>query len=108
MSAVSIGGLNRRLVLQEPVENADDEGGVTRSYQTVTTLWAQVRPLGAGTDVAAGSLGAALRTAIVVRARDDVTTRHRFVDGAHVYRVIAARLSADRRFLEIEAQERED
>ena len=63
MSAVSIGDLNRRLVLQEPVENADDEGGVTRSYQTVTTLWAQVRPLGAGTDVAAGSLGAALRTA---------------------------------------------
>ena len=103
-----IGDLNRRLVLQAPVETADGEGGVTRSYQTVTTLWAQVLPLGAGADVAAASLGAALRYRIVVRARDDVTTRHQFVDGAHVYRVIAARLSADRRFLEIEAEERED
>jgi SPP1 family predicted phage head-tail adaptor len=104
----AIGDLNRRLVLQEPVESADGEGGVSRTYQTVTTLWAQVLPLSAGADIAAASLGAALRYRIVVRARDDVTTRHRFVDGAHVYRVIAARLSADRRFLEIEAEERED
>jgi SPP1 family predicted phage head-tail adaptor len=104
----SIGDLNRRLVLQAPAESADDEGGVTRSYQTVTTLWARVEPLTADADIAAGSLGAALRYQIVVRARDDVTTRHQFVDGAHVYRVIAARLSADRRFLEVEAEERED
>ncbi len=103
-----IGDLNRRLKLQEPVESADGQGGVIRSYQTVTTLWAQVTPLGAGGDVTAASLGAALRYRIIVRARDDVTTRHQFVDGAHVYRVIAARLTADRRFLEIEAEERED
>jgi hypothetical protein len=37
-----------------------------------------------------------------------VTTRHRLQDGTHVYRVLAARRSADRRFLEIEAEERED
>ncbi len=104
----SIGDLNRRLVLQAPVENADDEGGVSRSYRTMTTLWAQVLPFGARADIAAGSLGASLRYRIVVRARDDVTTRHQFVDGTHVYRVIAAHLSADRRFLEIEAEERED
>lgn len=107
-AATSIGDLNRRLVLEAPVEIADDEGGVTRTYQMVTTLWAQVVPLTAGADIAAASLGAALRYHIVVRARTDVTTRHRFVDGAHVYRVIAARISADRRFLEVEAEERED
>lgn len=108
MSAPSIGDLNRRLVLEAPVESADGEGGVTRSYQTVATLWAQVLPLTAVADIAAASLGAALRYRIMVRARDDVTTRHRLVDGAHVYRVIAARLAADRRFLELEAEERED
>jgi SPP1 family predicted phage head-tail adaptor len=108
MSATSIGDLNRRLVLQEPVEATDGEGGVTRSYQAVTTLWAHVLPLTAGAEIAAASLGAALRYRITLRARDDVTTRHRFVDGTHVYRVIAARLSADRRFLEVEAEERED
>lgn len=104
----TIGDLNRRLILQEPVESADGQGGVTRSYQTVTTLWAEVRPLAARADLAAASLGASLRFRIVVRARDDVTTRHRLVEGARVYRVIAARLTADRRFLEIEAEERED
>jgi SPP1 family predicted phage head-tail adaptor len=102
------GELNRRLVLLAPVESADGEGGVTRSYATVTTLWAQVLPQSARAEVAAGSLGAALRTVIVIRYRDDVTTRHRFQDGAVSYRVVAARPSADRRFLEIDAEERED
>jgi SPP1 family predicted phage head-tail adaptor len=103
-----IGDLNRRVVLEAPVETDDGEGGVTRSYQTVTTLWAQVVPLSARADSAAGSLGASLRYRIVIRAREDVTTRHQLQDGEHVYRVIAARLSADRRFLEIDAEERED
>jgi head-tail adaptor len=49
-----------------------------------------------------------VRYRIVVRARPDITTRHRFQDGAHIYRVLATRPSADRRFLEIEAEERED
>jgi SPP1 family predicted phage head-tail adaptor len=100
--------LNRRLTLLAPVESDDGAGGVTRGYESVATMWAQVLPLGARRDVAAGSLGAALRTRIVIRWRDDVTTRHRLQDGAQVYRVIAARASADRRFVEIEAEERED
>jgi SPP1 family predicted phage head-tail adaptor len=103
-----IGDLNRRLVLQAPVETDDGEGGVTRGYATVMTLWAQVVPQGARADIAAGSLGAALRCRIVIRARDDVTTRHRLIDGAVIYRIVAARLSADRRFLEIDAEVRED
>ncbi len=103
-----IGDLNRRLVLLAPVESDDGEGGVTRSYNAVTTLWAQVVPQAARADFAAGSLGAALRYAIVIRYRDDVSTRHRLQDGDAVYRIVAARASADRRFLEIDAEERED
>lgn len=102
------GDLNRRLTLLAPVETADDEGGVVRTYQTLTTLWAQVLPLSAGAAVSANSLGGALRYRIIIRYRDDVTTRHQFQDGAHLYRVLAARASADRRFLEIDAEERED
>jgi head-tail adaptor len=101
-----IGDLSRRLVLQAPVETDDGEGGVTRTYEGVTTLWAQVVPQGARPDIASGSFGAALRYRIVMRARDDVTTRHRLIDGAVVYRIVAARLSADRRFLEIDAEVR--
>jgi SPP1 family predicted phage head-tail adaptor len=102
------GDLNRRLRLQAPVETDDGAGGVARTYADVCTLWAQVLPLVGRAAVAADSLGATNRYRIIVRARDDVTTRNVFIDGARSYRVAAARLTADRRFLEIDAEERED
>jgi SPP1 family predicted phage head-tail adaptor len=102
------GELNRRLVLEAPHETADGEGGVTRLYDVVTTLWAQVTPVSARADVAADSLGAALRTAIVIRKRSDVSTRHRLLDGAHIYRILSIAESTDRRFLEIAAEEHQD
>ena len=102
------GDLNRRLLLLAPTETDDGEGGVTRGFAAVTTLWAQVLPQTARPDIAADSLGATLRARIVIRYRSDVTTRHQFQDGAAVYRVIAARPSDDRRFLEIDAELRED
>jgi SPP1 family predicted phage head-tail adaptor len=105
---IQIGDLNRRMVLEAPIETDDSEGGVTRLYDVVTTLWAQVSPLAARVDIAAGSLGAAQRYRIVIRKRNDITTRHRMQDGTNVYRIVASRLSADRRFLEIDADVRED
>jgi SPP1 family predicted phage head-tail adaptor len=102
------GDLNRRLTLQAPNDSDDGAGGVARSYATVARVWAQLMPQPMRADVAADSLGAALRYRIVIRARDDVTTKHQFGDGATVYRVVAARESADRRFLEIDAEVRED
>ena len=102
------GDLNRRLALQAPDETDDGAGGITRSYATVALLWAQVVPQAMTSEVAADSLGARLRYRVVVRRRDDVTTRHQLLDGDTVYRVLAARLSADRRFLEIDAEVRED
>jgi SPP1 family predicted phage head-tail adaptor len=102
------GQLNRRLVLEAASESDDGQGGVTRLYDVVTVLWAKVTPLSARGEVEAGRLGAALRHQIVIRKRNDVSTRHRFIDGIRTYRVIAVRESADRRFLEIDAEQRED
>ncbi len=102
------GNLNRRLVLEAPSENDDGAGGVTRLYDVVTTLWAQVLPLSARAEVAADSLGAAARYRIVVRMRGDISTRHRLLDGTRVYRILALRDGADRRFLEIDAEAHED
>lgn len=104
----AIGNLNRRLILQAPVETADGAGGFSRSFAAVATLWAQVVPVSARAAITADGLGAALRYTIVIRVRDDITTRHQLIDGTHVYRVIAVRPDADRRFLEIEAEERAD
>jgi len=49
-----------------------------------------------------------VRYRVIVRARQEITIKHRFHDGAHIYRIIAVRPTADRRFLEIEAEERDD
>jgi SPP1 family predicted phage head-tail adaptor len=103
-----IGALRRRLVLEAPAESSDGAGGVTRGYVAAATLWAQVLPLSARADVAADSLGAALRHRIVIRARPGITTRHRLRDGTRIHRILAVRESGDRRFLEIEAEERND
>ena len=86
--------LNRRLTLLEPINTAADDGGVVRAYQTRTKLWAQVVPQLAAAAASAASLGAALCYRIILRCRNDVTTRHQFRDGAHLYRVIAARARA--------------
>ena len=103
------GELNRRLVLEAPVETADGAGGVTRSYATVTTLRAAVRPASARGDVVAAAAGATVTHRIVVRARTDLTTRHRLRDGTRIFRIVALR-DQDRtgRFTELAAEERID
>jgi SPP1 family predicted phage head-tail adaptor len=108
MSAFDIGALDRRLTLQAPGEIDDGAGGVIRDYAAVTTLWASVTPLSARGDGEAERLGAVLRSRIVIRFRGDVTTRHRLVDGARIYRIVAVREGGRRRFLEIDAEERQD
>jgi SPP1 family predicted phage head-tail adaptor len=102
------GELNRRLVLQAPVETADGAGGVTRSYAPAMTLWASVEPVSARNAVVADAPGATVTHRIVIRRRAAVTTRHRFVEGTTVYRIVTLRDDATRRFLVIGAEERAD
>ena len=102
------GELNRRLTLEAPLEVEDGAGGFTRTYAAVSTLWAKVTPGADSLDVAAGSLGATLRCRIIIRMRPGITLRHRFRDGAAIYRFRAVRPSPDRRCLEIDAETRQD
>ena len=100
--------LNRRLSFESPVETADGAGGVTRTYEQIALLWAEVTPLTASADIAADARGAKVTHRIVIRAGRVVTNRNRFVDSARIYRVIAARESADRRLIEITAEQQTD
>ena len=104
----SIGDLRRRLVLEAPADTDDDAGGVTREYAAVTTLWAAVTPASARGDVVADSAGTTITHRVVIRARDDVTTRHRLRQGDRIYLIVALRDQDDGRFLEIHAEERRD
>lgn len=103
------GELDPRLVLEVPVETADGAGGVTRSYAEVTTLWAAVRPSGAAGEIVAAAPGATVTHRILIRARSDVTTRHRLRDGTRIYRIVALRdQDGTGHFIEIAAEERVD
>jgi SPP1 family predicted phage head-tail adaptor len=103
------GALRDRLGLEQPVETADGAGGVARSYASVATLWAALTPVSARDDVVAGALGATVTHRIVIRSRDDITTRHRLRAGARIFRIVTLRDRDGRgRFLEIGAQERVD
>jgi SPP1 family predicted phage head-tail adaptor len=101
------GRLNRRLTLEAPVESADGAGGVTRSYSAVTTLWASVEPIAARGDVDAAARGAIVTHRIRIRYRADVTLRHRLREGARIFRIVAMR-ERNKRFLDIDAEERTD
>ncbi len=103
--AIDPGALNRRLVLEAPAETADGAGGVIRSYEAVATLWASVEPVAARGDVVAAQLGATVTHRIAIRYSADITTRHRFRDGARVFRIVAMR-ERGKRFLDIQAEER--
>ena len=102
------GELNRRLVLEAPVESADGAGGVTRAYEAAMTLWASVEPVSARGAVVADAPGATVTHRIVMRRRAAVTTRHRFVEGTTIYRIVTLREDATRRFLVIGAEQRAD
>jgi SPP1 family predicted phage head-tail adaptor len=101
------GKLNRRLTLEAPGESPDGAGGVTRSYSAVATLWAEVEPVSTRSNVDAEALGAIITHRIRIRYRADLTLRHRFREGARIFRIVAVR-ERQQRFLDIDAEERAD
>jgi SPP1 family predicted phage head-tail adaptor len=101
------GKLNRRLTLEAPVETPDGAGGVTRGYTSVATLWASVAPASARGGVEAHAHGATITHHIQVRYSADITLRHRFRDGARLFRIVSMR-ERHKRFLDIDAEERTD
>jgi head-tail adaptor len=101
------GRLKTRLEIQAPVETDDGQGGVTRSFATLTTAWAQVTPFfarGAGADLQADAEGATAKYRIFLRSNFVLTLQHRLVDGARIYRIAAIRDADDRRFIAVDAE----
>jgi len=98
------GQLRTRLVLQQPIETPDDQGGVTRAWSSYGNAWAKVTPLTARLGVEADAGGAAQTYRITMRAHFSLTLQHRLADGAKIYRIVAIRETEDRRYLEIDAQ----
>jgi len=100
------GILRTRLVVQQPIDTPDDQGGVVRTWTTFATVWAQVTPLAARESVEAQDDGATQRYRIVLRSNLSLTLDHRFSDGARIYRIAAIRNRDAERLVEIDADVR--
>ena len=98
------GILKTRLVVQQPVDTPDDQGGAVRTWTTFATVWAQVTTLAARESVEADSNGVTQRYRILLRSNLSLTPDHRFSDGARIYRISAIRNRDDERLVEIDAE----
>jgi head-tail adaptor len=101
------GKLKTRLQIQAPVETDDGQGGVARSYATLTTAWAEVTPLpsrASGASVEADAEGASVKYRILLRGNFILNLQHRLADGARIFRITAIRDTPDRRFIAVDAE----
>lgn len=98
------GQLRARLVLQRPIEAADDQGGVVRTWESFGSAWAKVVPRSSRYEMDADSTGATQDFTITLRANFSLTLQHRLVDGGKIYRITAIRDARDRGFIELDAE----
>lgn len=103
--SIDPGRLNRRLVVEAPVETDDGIGGVVLSFADANIVWAQVTPVGARADVDADTRGAVVTWRILLRAGPALTTRHRLRDGDRRFDIVTL-ITRDDALVEISAQER--
>ncbi len=104
-TGIDPGRLDRRLVLEAPVETPDGAGGVTRGYVGVATVWAEVTPLSSRSDEVAGARGATVTHPVLLRAGPAITARHRLRDGARLFTIVSIR-TADAHLLDLQVEER--
>lgn len=90
MRRLRISDLDRRLVLEAPVNAPDDIGGVERSWVFVDVIWARVSSL-VGVERFEGEREeSAISHVITIRWRPDVTGAMRLRDGARIFLIHAA------------------
>jgi SPP1 family predicted phage head-tail adaptor len=93
-------------VLEEPVRTPDGGGGAAVAWQTVTELWAQVRPITGDERLIHDQVAGRLTHKVTIRYRAGVVPAMRFRQGARVYEIAAVVEASPRRRLECLCEER--
>jgi SPP1 family predicted phage head-tail adaptor len=103
------GSLNKRLIIEAPVETPDGAGGVVRAYEAAGTVWASITPVTARADVQGDDSQAVVTHRIVIRTGPELSTQHRLRNGGRAFAISAFRDADGRgRFVDISAHERVD
>jgi SPP1 family predicted phage head-tail adaptor len=85
-----LGRLKRRLMLEQPSENADGAGGLTRSFVTVATLWANLEWLAGEERWRQDRPEQAGLYRVTLRWRSGLTAGMRFRDGTRIFEIRSA------------------
>ena len=84
-----IGAMRERLALEQPVRTPDGGGGASVAWETVTELWAHVRPITGDERLAHDQLAGRLTHEVWIRHRAGVVPAMRFTQGSRVYEIVA-------------------
>ena len=85
MKSVSpLGHMRKRVILEQPVETPDVIGGVTRSFATLATLWAQIAPVRGAEALIAVQQQEIITHRLRLRYLPGVTAAMRFRLGARI------------------------
>lgn len=71
------GRLRHRITIQEPVESSDGMGGVTTTWNTFATIWANIRPLRGREYIAAQQTQSGITHKIEIRYLENLTPKKR-------------------------------
>jgi SPP1 family predicted phage head-tail adaptor len=86
---MQIGAMRERLTLEQPVRTADGAGGAAVTWQTVTELWAHVRPISGDERLRHDQVAGRLTHEVWIRHRIGIAPAMRFVQGGRVYEIVA-------------------
>jgi len=103
---MNIGTLRERFTLEQPVRTADGGGGASVTWETVTDLWAAVRPITGDERLRHDQLAGRLTHEVWIRYRTGVTPAMRFRQGARIYEIVAVIEAKRRARLECLCEER--
>jgi SPP1 family predicted phage head-tail adaptor len=101
-----IGALRELLTLEAANRVADGGGGATVTWETVTELWAAVRPIGGEERLRADQLAGRITHEVWIRHRTGVTPAMRFRSGTRILEIVAVLAVARRSRLKCLCEER--
>ncbi|HJZ42693.1 MAG TPA: phage head closure protein [Hyphomicrobiaceae bacterium] len=89
MSFPTIGALRELLTLEAQSRVADGGGGASVTWETVTELWAAVRPIGGEERLRADQLAGRVTHEVWIRHRSNVTPAMRFRSDTRILDIVA-------------------
>lgn len=90
MAGIAASRLNKRVTIEAESREPNGQGGFTTGWApiaTTPTVWAEIIGLSGNEALAAGIQRNVQQWRVLIRRRDDVTTKHRLKHGARIMNI---------------------